>query len=497
MMNTIIGIFVLLFGLNYMARNVDSLQSDPHVHTVQRFLEDPKRCAIVAVVVAFLLQSSTTAVLFVIGMVAGEWIRPKNAYLMVFAINVGTAIQVPILRVPVFTIIMAVGIFSLGAWVFNQRSRTRKLAGIGIGIALIFIGLQLIQGSLAQMAEGLWMQESFRRVVTPMQGLIQGIFWTSVLTSSGLSLLTFGAFIKTVTIPSLFYIMGANIGTATTALICTIADRSNTKRVAFMHLLINSVTTLTLTPIILLFGASVLPIVNQNFNMWPNPFHLFFNLILIAFGFLLYKPLVGFVERIIPQDQQGIPELGSFSSFTFDEHMNRLQQSIWNYYRIAIVQLEKPAESGMRRLLPIEKSIDDYFERLRSQQERELQEEERTDESTEKNLEKLVRVHALWKEIRSFSETITEKLPTQRSEDYLLHLLIDNSAKVQDLLHSTVQKKESADPWIPFENIAPLYHRSMVKALREKRITPLEARAYYEAWESLVWVYDALVQWQY
>lgn len=341
------------------------------------------------------------------------------------------------------------------------------------------------------------MQESFRRVVTPMQGLIQGIFWTSVLTSSGLSLLTFGAFIKTVTIPSLFYIMGANIGTATTALICTIADRSNTKRVAFMHLLINSVTTLTLTPIILLFGASVLPIVNQNFNMWPNPFHLFFNLILIAFGFLLYKPLVRFVERIIPQDQQGIPELGSFSSFTFDEHMNRLQQSIWNYYRIAIVQLEKPAESGMRRLLPIEKSIDDYFERLRSQQERELQEEERTDESTEKNLEKLVRVHALWKEIRSFSETITEKLPTQRSEDYLLHLLIDNSAKVQDLLHSTVQKKESADPWIPFENIAPLYHRSMVKALREKRITPLEARAYYEAWESLVWVYDALVQWQY
>ncbi len=250
------------------------------------------------------VQSSSAVTVAALGFVNSGLLRFERAVWVIFGSNLGTTLTawvVALIGVKFKIDVLALPLVGVGALlrVFAPVDRYRNLGMALAGFGILFMGIDVLSGGF----ENLGSQFSVPEGAALVWLVLAGIVLTSLMQSSSATV----ALVLTALAGGLLgfreaaaMVIGANVGTTSTALIATLGATANARRLAIAHVLFNLFTGvmayLLIAPLL-----AVVNVVAGVTGLEEDPaarlalFHTLFNLL----GILLMWPVEPFMSRFL------------------------------------------------------------------------------------------------------------------------------------------------------------------------------------------------------
>ena len=249
-----------------------------------------------------------------IGFVNAGILAMGQAVWVVFGSNVGTTMTAWIVALVGFKFkveLFALPLVGIGAF-FNVMASSTKWRAIGgalVGFGLIFVGLSFLQSSL-EAYKGNFALVGASAFDLPHVMLLLGIGFllTVVMQSSSASMAMILTLVNAQVVPlelGAAAVIGANIGTTSTAVLATIGATPNAKRVAWAHVIFNVVAglvALLMLPLVseVFAKAYERKLMGGNAAFWLAIYHTLFNVL----GVIIMIPLEPRMTRFLEQQFQ-------------------------------------------------------------------------------------------------------------------------------------------------------------------------------------------------
>lgn len=294
------GIILFLYGIEQFSREVQLAGGEMFRSLIQRFTRTPVRGTITGAIITSIIQSSTATTVITVSLVNAGIISFTASLGIIFGANVGTTLtsQLVALNLTAFAPIFILIGFVIGIIPGRYRIFGRPIFYFG----LVFFSLALISSvmapyrtdpqliALVAMMDTVFLQLAFGFIIT-------NIFQSSSVTTGLVVVMSQNGLLTTeAAIP---IILGANLGTPTTALI--VASRMNTsaKRAAVAHFLFSFIGVLIFLPFLGPFTGFIISLGGDAGQQAANA-HLVFNVICCIIFLLAFRQFRDLVIRVVP-----------------------------------------------------------------------------------------------------------------------------------------------------------------------------------------------------
>lgn len=259
------------------------------------------------ILITALVQSSSAVTVATIGFVNASLLSFGQAVWVVFGSNVGTTFTAWIVTFFGFSLNLSAITFPLigigaGFRIFVPNERLKALGMALAGFGLLFMGISELGENFAFYAENINLQDVLSNTDHPtIWALLIGFVMTILTQSSSAAI----AIILTAVASGVAGIhiaaaavIGANVGTTSTALFASLGASANARRLAWAHVGFNLLTAsvaLLILPSFILIAAAMLDDISTSGNvvLLLAIFHTFFNLL----GVLLMWPIEPSMSR--------------------------------------------------------------------------------------------------------------------------------------------------------------------------------------------------------
>ena len=359
------GIGVFLIACQMMSSNLEAASSEK-LKKLFSIASDNKLLGVgIGALGTAAIQSSGATTVMTIGFVNAGIISLMQAATIIYGANIGTTVTAQIVALGMFggnsvsTSVIFSAFAGLGAFMtlFAKRSTYKTVGGILAGFGLLFVGLELMSGSMESFAALDGVKTFLAGIRNPVLLVLLGALFTAIIQSS--SVMTSIALTMVVTgligiDQGIYLTMGSNIGSCVVAVIAGVTSGTNAKRTALIHLLFNcsGVVLFMLAAWGLgWFDISYGSVFERLFPSAPQlqlaMFHTFFNVLTVAIMLPLTGSLVTLVKRLVP-DKPLVTE-SEFSLRYVDENMLRtppmavsqVKREILRMADIALVNLDR------------------------------------------------------------------------------------------------------------------------------------------------------------
>ena len=265
-----------------------------------------------------IVQSSSAVTVATIGFVNAGLLTMRRALGIVYGSNIGTTMTgwlVVIIGLKINIEAFALPIIGLGMLLRLTGGESRR-ASVGValvGFGLFFIGIDVLKDAFDSLVVTIDLEKF---TVDGVQGVLLylGIgFLMTVLTQSSSAAIAITLTAATGGVLGLYaaaaMVIGANVGTTSTAVIAVIGATSNAKRVASAHIIFNAgtgVVALLILPVLFwivegmgkFLGLEAIPVITLAL------FHTVFNILGVLLMFPINDRLANFLEkRFVTQDE--------------------------------------------------------------------------------------------------------------------------------------------------------------------------------------------------
>ena len=359
------GIGVFLIACQMMSSNLEAASSEK-LKKLFSIASDNKLLGVgIGALGTAAIQSSGATTVMTIGFVNAGIISLMQAATIIYGANIGTTVTAQIVALGMFggnsvsTSVIFSAFAGLGAFMtlFAKRSTYKTVGGILAGFGLLFVGLELMSGSMESFAALDGVKTFLAGIRNPVLLVLLGALFTAIIQSS--SVMTSIALTMVVTgligiDQGIYLTMGSNIGSCVVAVIAGVTSGTNAKRTALIHLLFNcsGVVLFMLAAWGLgWFDISYGSVFERLFPSAPQlqlaMFHTFFNVMTVAIMLPLTGSLVTLVKRLVP-DKPLVTE-SEFTLRYVDENMLRtppmavsqVKREILRMADIALVNLDR------------------------------------------------------------------------------------------------------------------------------------------------------------
>ena len=365
------GIGVFLIACQMMSSNLEAASSEK-LKKLFSIASDNKLLGVgIGALGTAAIQSSGATTVMTIGFVNAGIISLMQAATIIYGANIGTTVTAQIVALGMFggnsvsTSVIFSAFAGLGAFMtlFAKRSTYKTVGGILAGFGLLFVGLELMSGSMESFAALDGVKTFLAGIRNPVLLVLLGALFTAIIQSS--SVMTSIALTMVVTgligiNQGIYLTMGSNIGSCVVAVIAGVTSGTNAKRTALIHLLFNC------TGVVLFmlaawglgwFDISYGSVFERLFPSAPQlqlaMFHTFFNVLTVAIMLPLTGSLVTLVKRLVP-DKPLVTE-SEFTLRYVDENMLRtppmavsqVKREILRMADIALVNLDRSLDMAV------------------------------------------------------------------------------------------------------------------------------------------------------
>ncbi|WP_160147806.1 Na/Pi cotransporter family protein [Tabrizicola flagellatus] len=303
------GIGLFLFGMETMTAALRSLAGEGLRRWLLRMTRTPLRGAVSGAAITAMVQSSTAVTIMAIGFVGAGLLSFGQSLGVLFGANVGTTVtgwivamvgiklKLGTLALPLLFLAALGGIFGEG--------RLARWCRMLAGLSLLFIGLDLMQSSVAGI-EGLITPDQLPgegwtgRLLMVLLGLGLAAIMHSSSAGVAMALVFLGS--GTISFPqAAAAVIGMDLGTTLTGIMASAGGGVEMRRTALANFLFNIGTVALAFPVLDL----VSPVLHATFLGQDDQtalvlFHTLFNLV----GALVFLPLTArfarLVERLVP-----------------------------------------------------------------------------------------------------------------------------------------------------------------------------------------------------
>lgn len=244
------GLGMFLLGMVVMTEGLRELAGETLQRVLARFTKSPTSGAATGAATTAVIQSSSATSVAAIGFVDAGLLTFPQALGILFGANLGTTITgwlVALLgfKLDLGTLVMPLALVGVLMFLF-AKGRTRHGGFALAGFALIFVGIDMMQGGMAGL-EGTVTPETFPVDTWGGRLLLIGIgILITLLTqssSAGVATAITAVSIGAISFPqAAAMVIGFDVGTTFTAMIATIGGSVPARRTGFSHVIYNLMT---------------------------------------------------------------------------------------------------------------------------------------------------------------------------------------------------------------------------------------------------------------
>ncbi|MFR6311321.1 Na/Pi cotransporter family protein, partial [Anaerofustis stercorihominis] len=316
------GLGLFLYGMDLMGEGLKKAAGNKLKDILNKVTSNPIKALALGTIVTMIIQSSSATTVLVVGLVNANLMTLAQAAGVILGADIGTTITGQIIALnlsdyaPLF--------IGIGAAIlmFANKDKLKHVAECILGFGILFFGISVMSTVLKPLADNPFFTNMLVSLGHyPILGLLAGVFVTAVIQSSSASigllqaLAIGGAFAGVegyealgVVVP---IVLGMNIGTCATAMIAMIGVEREAKQAAVFHLITKTVGVIWMMSLLFLTGAFakdghsfvfnfILSISGSDPTQQIANFHTMFNVINASLLLFLSKPLIKFIEKVLP-----------------------------------------------------------------------------------------------------------------------------------------------------------------------------------------------------
>lgn len=393
------GVAAFIIGMNTMGSNLENAAGKPMRRlmakaTKNRFLGVGTGAAVTAIV-----TSSSATTVMIVGFVNVGLMTLTQAASVIMGANIGTTVTAFISAISttgaefevtaLFAFVAFVGVLMS---MLSKKDKIKRIGAIFQGLGLIFIGMNVMSGSMGNMLTNPEIEDSVRTLFiaiggdggapnwwqiivlfllgAALTGLVQS---SAAITAIAISLASSGL----ISLPmAMFIILGTNVGTCVTALFSSLGANVNARRTAVVHLLFNVIGSIIFIIPLAFTSGYIADFLNSGIASisWQIAiFHMVFNLLTTAVLLPFINVLVKLACLIVPDKKSkadNAEEYGVLDKRLLKtpaiavgqvrKELTRMGQLAFENYKLSLDMLLSGDLSGAEDFAATEKNINDY-----------------------------------------------------------------------------------------------------------------------------------------
>ncbi len=314
------GLALFLLAMQMMTDGLRAFAGARLKQLLERWTSTPARGVAAGILVTGLVQSSSAVTVTSIGFVNAGVLTLRQALGVIFGANVGTTMtgwlvslvgfgfKIESFALPILTVGVAMRLVL-------QDKRRQGLGEALVGFGLFFLGLAILKDAFAGLAESYGSALAAGSGIGGVLTLVLAGFVATVLTqssSAAIALILTAASGGAVGVEqAAAAVIGANLGTTSTAAFAVIKATPAAKRLAIGHIAFNAVTAviaLTLLPVVIWFVAQLA----DGVDVEGRPaavlalFHTVFNVIGVVLMLPVSERLARLLERLFRSTEEDL-----------------------------------------------------------------------------------------------------------------------------------------------------------------------------------------------
>ena len=236
------GTCLLLWGLDLMSASLSKAFGSSLRGALEKATQSNFVGVVIGTIITGITQSSTAVTVIMVSFVQSQLMTFERTIPIIFGANIGTTFTAQIIAFNVTK--WALAIFVIGfLWeLLAKRSKTKNLAGVVIGLGLLFLGLDIMTNSMTGFKDSEYFKSLILSLENVPYGILVGAVFTALIHSSGaaIGVIQGLAMQDLISLEAAFpFILGANIGTCITAVLAGLKSPAAAKRVAMAHVIFN------------------------------------------------------------------------------------------------------------------------------------------------------------------------------------------------------------------------------------------------------------------
>ena len=368
------GIGVFLIACQMMSSNLEAASSEKLKKLFAKASDSKLLGVGIGALGTAAIQSSGATTVMTIGFVNAGIISLAQAATIIYGANIGTTVTAQIVALGMFggnsvsTSVIFSAFAGLGAFlsIFAKKSSQKTIGGILAGFGLLFVGLELMSGSMEAFAALDGVKTFLAGISNPLLLVLLGAIFTAIIQSSSVMTSIALAMVVTGLIgidQGIYLTMGSNIGSCVVAVIAGVTSGTNAKRTALIHLLFNCTGV-----VLFLIAAMGLGWFDISFGslfekLFPHApqvqlamFHTFFNTVTVAIMLPLTGALVAIVTKMIPD--KPVAQSREFSLHYVNDNMLRTPPLAVSQVKREVLRMADIALSNVDRSLDMATRLD-------------------------------------------------------------------------------------------------------------------------------------------
>lgn len=301
------GIGLFLLGMQLLTNGLKQAAGRSLKATLERATGSRLKGVLSGALITAMVQSSSAVTVATLGFVNAGLLSLAQSVSIIYGSNIGTTMVgwlVALIGFKVKISAFALPLIGLGMVlrITGNNSRPAHLGTALVGFGLFFIGLDFLRASFDGLSDSLPLAEFGSSPLALALFVVAGVAMTFLMQASAaviaiaLSLVHSGSITLAA---AAALVIGANVGTTTTALMASIGATPNAKRISAAHVIFNLLTGLV-GLIFLILMASFLNRINAaDFDLVTMLalFHTLFNVVGVALMWPLTDRMVGFLKK--------------------------------------------------------------------------------------------------------------------------------------------------------------------------------------------------------
>lgn len=244
------GLAIFIFGMNMMSESLQKVAGSKMKKVIGFLTMNPLMGVLAGVITTAVLQSSSATTVMVIGFVSAGLMTLKQGISVILGANIGTTMTAQLIAFKISDYVYLIVFIGFLIFFIAKSERIKNIGNSIFGFGLLFTGIETMSSVMKPLAASPVFTELIAHVADiPVLGVLVGTLMTLVVQSSSATIAVLQNFASQAGpdgVSSIIGLAGAipillgdNIGTTITAILASIGQSRNAKRVALSHCMFN------------------------------------------------------------------------------------------------------------------------------------------------------------------------------------------------------------------------------------------------------------------
>lgn len=296
------GLGLFLMGIRMMSDSLTKSTGNQIRDLLAKLTHNKYVSFLIGIIITMIFQSSSATTVMLVSFVNSRLMKFSNTVGIIFGAAVGATVTIQLIAFRLTDYALTAVALGFILYVASRQQKSRSISLSIIGFGILFLGMNLMSQSIEPFKTAEGFTNILLKLEHPVMGIVVGALLTALIQSSsafiGILIILGGQGLISLT-ASVPLLIGANIGTAITALIAAAGGSRESKQVALAHTLFKTIGALIIVwfiPIFVRLIANLSPDVPRQI---ANA-HTVFNTI-IALLFLPFTNLYArFISKLLP-----------------------------------------------------------------------------------------------------------------------------------------------------------------------------------------------------